>query len=50
MIRKDGFWRIAQDLRQEGLNSFPGDYLDERGEVDVYSDYVTDAVQAYEAA
>lgn len=50
MIRKDGFWRIAQDLRQEGLNSFPGDYLDEESEVDVYSDYVTDAVIAYEAA
>ncbi len=50
MIRKDGFWRIAQDLRQEGLNAFPGDYLDEEGEVDTYSDYVTDAVTAYEAA
>ena len=50
MIRKDGFWRIAQDLRQEGLNSFPADYLDEEAEVDVYSDYVTDAVQAFETA
>jgi len=50
MIRKDGFWRTAQDLRQEGLNSFPGDYLDESGEVDDYSDYVTDAISAYEAA
>jgi type IV pilus modification protein PilV len=49
MIRKDGFWRIAQDLRQEGLNSFPGDYLDESGEVTVYSGYVTAAVSAYEA-
>ncbi len=50
MIRKDGFWRIAQDLRQEGLNAFPADYLDERDEVDEYSDYVTDAVSAYEAS
>jgi type IV pilus modification protein PilV len=50
MIRKDGFWRIAQDLRQEGLNSFPGDYLDDESEVEVYSDYVTDAVLAYEVA
>jgi len=50
MIRKDGFWRVAQNLRQEGLNSFPGDYLDSTAEVDVYSDYVTDAVLAYEFA
>lgn len=48
MIRKDGFWRIAQDLRQEGLNSFPGDYLDSESEVGEYSDYVTDAVNDYE--
>jgi len=50
MVRKDGFWRIAQDLRQEGLNSFPGSYLDEELEVGEYSDYVTAAVKAYEAA
>jgi type IV pilus modification protein PilV len=50
MIRKDGFWRIAQNLRQEGLNSFPGDYLDDSTEVSVYSGYVTDSVSAYEAA
>jgi hypothetical protein len=48
MIRQDGFWRIAQNLRQEGLNSFPAGYLDESGEVSDYSDYVTDAVSAYE--
>jgi len=50
MVRKDGFWRIAQDLRQEGLNSFPGTYLDESAELDEYSDYVTGAVLAYESA
>jgi hypothetical protein len=49
MIRKDGFWRIAQDLRQEGLNAFPADYLDETDEVGTYSGYVTSAVSAYEA-
>ena len=48
MIRKDGFWRIAQDLRQEGLNSFPADYLDSESEVGVYSGYVTSAVSIYE--
>ena len=48
MVRKNGFFRIAQDLRQEGLNSFPGDYLDQEAEVDVYSEYVTDVVIQYE--
>jgi prepilin-type N-terminal cleavage/methylation domain-containing protein len=48
MVRKDGFWRIAQDLRQEGLNAFPADYLDDEEEVGEYSEYVTDAVTAYE--
>jgi len=47
MVRKDGFFRIAQDLRQEGLNAFPANYLDEESEVDIYSDYVTDVVLEY---
>jgi type IV pilus modification protein PilV len=48
MIRKDGFWRIAQDLRQEGLNAFPADYLDDPiPEISEYSKYVTDSVWAY---
>lgn len=50
MVRKDGFMRTAHDLRQEGLNSFPDDYLDNVSEVAVYSAYVTDAVTAFEAA
>ena len=50
MVRKDGFFRIAQDLRQEALNAFPGDYLDSPEEVGEYSDYVTDAVIAFEGA
>ena len=50
LVRKDGFWRVAQDLRQEGLNAFPADYLDEVSEVSEYSDYVTDAVEAYESS
>jgi prepilin-type N-terminal cleavage/methylation domain-containing protein len=49
MARKDGFFRIAQDLRQEGLNSFPADYLDESSEVSQYSGYVTAAVSKYES-
>ncbi|MDT8319688.1 MAG: prepilin-type N-terminal cleavage/methylation domain-containing protein [Xanthomonadales bacterium] len=50
MVRKDGFFRVAQDLRQEGLNAFPGNFLDESGEVAEYSKYVTDAVSLFEAA
>jgi hypothetical protein len=49
-VRKDGFFRVAQDLRQEGLNAFPADYLDDDAELDEYSDYVTEAVSGYEAA
>ena len=50
MVRKNGFFRIAQDLRQEGLNAFPADYLDQESEVSEYSGYVTTAVSAYEDA
>jgi len=49
MIRKDGFFRVAQDLRQEGLNSFPEDYLDGDSELTEYSSYVTGAVAQLEA-
>lgn len=50
MVRKDGFFRVAQDLRQEGLNSFPETYLDDDNEIGVYSKYVTDAITAYTAS
>jgi prepilin-type N-terminal cleavage/methylation domain-containing protein len=50
LVRKDGFFRVAQDLRQEGLNSFPANFLDEEAEVDVYSAYVTGAVGGFETA
>jgi prepilin-type N-terminal cleavage/methylation domain-containing protein len=36
MVRKDGFFRVAQDLRQEGLNNFPASYLDDETEVSEY--------------
>ena len=48
LIRKDGFFRVAQDLRQEGLNNFPADYLDVADEVLEYSTYITEAVTQYE--
>ena len=44
MVRKNGFWQVGQDLRQEGLNVFPENFLDSTAEVSVYSDYVTNAV------
>ena len=47
MIRKNGFWQVAQDLRQEGLNGFPENFLDSGPEVSVYSDYVTGATNLY---
>lgn len=47
LVRKDGFFRVAQDLRQEGLSSFSSDYLDDPVEVAQYSKYVTDAVSVF---
>ena len=47
LVRKDGFFRVAQDLRQEGLNAFPANYLDDPGDIDQYSGYVTAAVTNY---
>ncbi len=48
LVRKDGFFRVAQDLRQEGMNNFPASYLDEETEVSEYSGYVTAAITQYE--
>ena len=50
MVRKDGFWQVGQDLRQEGLNVFPENFLDSTTEVAEYSDYITAAVGIYESA
>ena len=47
MVRQDGYFRVAQDFRQEDLNVFPADYLDDSSEIDVYSDYVTGAAIAF---
>lgn len=49
MVRKDGFFRVAQDLRQEGLNSLPEDYLDQDSEIAEYSGYLTGAVAQFES-
>lgn len=47
MVRKNGFWKVAQDLRQEGLNVFPENFLDSTSEVAIYSKYITDAIELY---
>jgi Tfp pilus assembly protein PilV len=47
LVRQDGFFRVAQDFRQEDLNVFPQNYLDSQDEIDVYSNYITGAVSAY---
>ena len=44
MVRKDGFFRVGQDFRLEGLNTFAGDYLVNTAEVNAYSAYVIDEV------
>ena len=45
LIRKDGFFRVAQDFALQSQTAFPEDYLDEADEVDDYSGYLTNAVK-----
>lgn len=44
LIRKDGFFRAAQDFNQEGFFGFAEDYLDNVVEVAEYSSYVTETI------
>lgn len=44
LVRKDGFFRVGQDFRLEGLNTFPEDFLVTPAEVLNYSNYVTGEV------
>ena len=50
MIRVDGFMRVGQDFRQEALNVFPEDYLNEVAEVDEYSSWITTSTNLFEGA
>ncbi|NNE04573.1 MAG: hypothetical protein HKN15_02495 [Xanthomonadales bacterium] len=50
LVRKDGFFKVAQDFRQEDLHTFPEDFLDDESEVTTYSNYVTTAANAFENA
>lgn len=47
LVRKDGFFRLAQDFRMEGVNVFPYDYLDTTNEVTAYSSWLTQAVGVF---
>lgn len=44
LVRKDGFFRVAQDFALQNLIAFPENFLDDTGEVDDYSAYVNSAV------
>lgn len=50
LIRIDGFFRVGQDFRMEGLNVFQEDFLITAGEVTDYSDYVTGEVGTFAEA
>lgn len=47
MVRKDGFMRVAQDFRQEGIVAFPAGYLDTLAGAEQYSNYVTTALDDF---
>lgn len=47
LVRKDGFMRVAQDMRQEGLNVFPYDYPNDDAEITGYSNYATGEISTY---
>ncbi len=49
MVRKDGFFRVAQDFSRESLNVFQYDFLDTGVEVDLYSAWLTAAVTTFTA-
>jgi len=50
LTRKDGFFKVAQDFRQEDLNVLPERFLDSSSNAATYSGYVTQAADAYENA
>jgi hypothetical protein len=44
LVRRDGFFRVAQDFNQQAFYAVADNYLDNLAEVGEYSDYVTTAV------
>lgn len=49
LVRKDGFFRVAQDFELRSQLPIPQNYLDQSGEISAYSSYVTNAVSDYYA-
>lgn len=45
LVRKDGFFRVAQDFALQSQTAFPEDYLDDGDEIEDYSGYVTTAIE-----
>jgi len=43
MIRKDGFFVVAQDFNQQGFHGIPENYMDNDAEVGEYAAYVSEA-------
>jgi hypothetical protein len=50
LVRKDGFFRVAQDFDLQNQIAFPENYLDQTSEVEAYSGYVTGAVEDHFSA
>ncbi len=47
LVRKDGFFRVTQDFRQEDLFAFPQDYLQSDSDQSEYSAYVGEAATTF---
>ena len=46
LVRKDGFFRVAQDFNIHEISAFPEDYLTTEGDITEYSNYVTAVVDS----
>jgi len=47
MVRKDGFFRVAQDFNQRGFFGIVEEYMDNAAEVAEYSEYITTASEEF---
>lgn len=47
LVRKDGFFRVAQDFKLETQSAFPRDFVEVAENANDYSLYVIDVAQAY---
>ena len=47
MVRQDGFFKVGQDFSMESLSVFPYDYLVSSGDIEDYSNWLTDSVLTF---